>query len=57
MYEWKNLSVRGLRIVLQLAAGTVHAGGFTSNLYNIQGWLYIGINSRKSQLHERTRKA
>ena len=38
-------------------AGTVHARGFTSDLYNIQGWLYIGINDRKSQLHERTTKA
>ena len=43
-------------------AGTVHTGStncFTSDLtidsiYNAH-WLYVGINDRKSQLHERTR--
>ena len=53
---------RGLRIVAQRGRWTQvnFTNWFTSDFtiestYNAH-WLYVGINDRKSQLHERTRK-
>ena len=46
MYEWKNLSVRGLRIVLQLAQQGQCTQVVLQHTMH-QGWLYIGINDRR----------
>ena len=53
MYEWKDLSVRGLRIMLQLARYTqVSPIVLHLTFINIQ---CIYDRHQRSQLHERTR--
>ena len=58
----EGLSVCGLRIVAQrdgahrlISPIVLHLIFTIDSIYNAH-WLYVGINDRKSQLHERTRK-